>query len=647
MIVQTTTGWDIREDGIRGDRIPDSIRQLVVLQSNGLSSETQRLLEAASIAGMEFSAAAIAAACETDTLSVERHCEQLAARQHFVRRVGVEEWPDGTLAARYSFLHALYQQLWHERVSPTQLQLYHLRIGERKERAYGEHAKEIAAELALHFEQGREFHKAIRYLEWSADHALQRNAYPEALFTLRRGLTHVSMLPDTTERAQQELRLQMMLTNPLIALKGFTDSDIELACTRARVLCEQTGDNRQLFSVLGGLFLLHFTRGAIHKALELAKQLLHFAEQAQEPHWLVWAHVRVGEVFGHTDYPAARVHLEHSIELYHASPARGFVQDPGVLALSRLAWVLLTLGYPDQALTRSQEALSLARQLSQPFNLIHAIINATGVHRWRGEEQAAQELDEELTVLSLEHGFTSWSTDGRIRQGVTLARQGQREDGLALIQQAIQELYVRGEGLSQTFALFRLAEVYGEIGQPHEGLRVLTEALAIAQRNGQIVWEATLYRLKGELLLSAEDGMRNDALKTSSVHHSAEAEACFLKSIEIARQQQAKSLELRATISLTHLWQQQTLRQGTKSNGQRGKSKGESASNGEQESRNTQHEAHAKLNEAHQLLSDIYNWFTEGFDTKDLREAKALLDELQDAKQKRSEGKTRLADNES
>src|SRR5215813_795163 len=197
VLMQTAAGWELKEDpAVMESTVPDTIRHLVARQSGRLSPEEQHALEAASIAGMAFSAASIAAALATDTAVVEHYCEQLAERQQFLTRLGVEAWPDGTLAARYSFLHALYQQLWHERVSPTQLQQFHHHIGQRKEQAYGARAPEIAAELAVHFEQGWNYRKAVHYLQHAGQNAMRRSAHQEAITHLTKGLALLMLLPD-------------------------------------------------------------------------------------------------------------------------------------------------------------------------------------------------------------------------------------------------------------------------------------------------------------------------------------------------------------------------------------------------------------------------------------------------------------------
>jgi predicted ATPase len=574
---------------------------------------------------MEFSAASVAAALATDTAVVERLCEHLAERQHFLRRLGVEEWPDGTLAARYSFLHALYQQLWHERVSPTLLQHYHLRIGERKEQAYGEGAREIAVELAIHFEQGHDYGKAVQYLQQAGGNAVQRSANVEAIGHLTKGLEVLKTLPDTPQRAQQELTLQVALGAPLIATKGYGAPEVENAYARARNLCQQRGEIPLLSRVLGGLSAFYVVRGDLRAAHELGEQLLRLAQSVRDQDLLMRAHFTLGApLYFLGKFAPAQKHLEQGIALYdpqkHSSRA---VQDFGVVSLSYVALALWHLGYPDQALKRAHEALTLARELSHPYSLTFALSVAARVHQFRREGQAAQERAEAAIILSTEQGVALWLAGGTIWRGWALAEQGQIEEGIAQMSQGIKAWRATGaEGLRPYF-LALLAAAYGKVGQTEEGLTMLDEALIRVDNAEEREYEAELYRLRGELLLTKEIKSQKSKGKsqkskietnpqplTPSTQTGAEQEAeeCFLKAIAIAQKQQAKSLELRALMSLVRLRQQQAAQHA---------------------SRNTQHEAHNRLTEAHSLLSEIYNWFTEGFDTKDLQEAKALLEELQ------------------
>jgi predicted ATPase len=272
--------------------------------------------------------------------------------------------------------------------------------------------------------------------------------------------------------------------------------------------------------------------------------------------------------------------------------------DIGVTSLPYLANVLWVLGYPDQALTRSRAALTLAQEIAHPYTTALVWIVNTVLHQHLHEAQAVQQQAETLITLCNEHGFSALFT-GTTHRGWALAMQGQEEEGIQQIQQGMATDRAIGAEVWRPYHLALLAEAYGKTGQIEEGLTALAEALAAVNKTGERFYEAELYRLKGQLTLQkfqvsgSTFQATNPQSLTLNPQAEAEAEACFHKAIEIARKQQAKSLELRATVSLVRLWQQQS-----------------------------------KKDEARQMLAEIYGWFTEGFDTADLKEAKALLEEL-------------------
>jgi tetratricopeptide (TPR) repeat protein len=576
---------------------PESVRQLLARQRERLAPEEQRVLEAASLAGLEFSAATVAAALETAAIPVEDHCGRLAEQQQFLRLAGMSDWPDGTRAARYGFLHALYQEFWHERVSVGQQQQWHLRIGERKEVAYGQRAGEIAAELALHFEQGRDYRKAVHYLQQARENAARRSAYQEVINHFTTGLELLKTLADTPERVQQELTLQLALGDALVAVKGYTVPDVEKTLTRAWKLCQQLGETPQFFPVLLRLWLFYRNRAELQTAHGLAEQLIRLAQSAQDRYLLSLAHWTLGcTLYLLGELTSARPHLEQAITLYdpqqHPRPTV-HTADPRVNCLSYASWTLWTLGYPDQGLQRSHEALALAGGLSHPFSLAFALWFAAVCHLFRREEQVAREQAEVVMTLSTEQGFPFWLAAGMGVRDCALAEQGQVQEGIAQMRQSREPYY-----------LALLAEAYRKMGQVEEGLAVLAKALALVDKTGQRMGEAELYRLKGELTLQKK--ARGWRLETSPSSPQAsslqpqvsrvveqETEGYFLKAIEIARRQSAKAWELRAVMSLSRLWQRQ-----------------------------------CKKAEARRMLAEIYGWFTEGFDTKDLQEAKTLLEEL-------------------
>ena len=589
--------------------IPDSIRHLVARQRNRLAPHDQHTLEAASIAGIEFSVASVAAALDAEMVAVGALCAHLAECQQFLRPAGIAEWPDGTVAARYGFRHALYQHLWHERIPIEQQQHWHLRIGEWQERAYGERAGEIAGELAMHFEQGRDYRRAVRYLQMAGENALRRSATTEAVSYFTHGLDLLRISPETPERALQEMRLQLALGPVLIALKGYGTEEVEKTYARALELYKRVEDTPQLFPVLFGLRGYYLTRAQYHTARQLAEQCLALAERTQESALLVLSSFGLGAaLYFLGEFTLAHHHFEHGITLYnpaqhnpHVLPA---AQDPGVTCRTYDAFVLWTLGYPDQALQRSPEALTLANEVSHPFSVVWAFTLALNVHLFRGEGRAAQEVAEQSIALATEQGFVVFAARGTFDRGYALVAQGQQAEGIRLMRQGLTDLRAIGSYPGHSLQLVRLAEVHGKMGQTDDGFTVLTEALAFMNEHDERVAAAELYRLKGELTLQrgARDlglGARSSSPQASSLTSPAlkeavrEAEGYFLRAIEIAQKQQAKSWELRATTSLARLWQKL-----------------------------------GKTQEAHRLLSAVYHWFTEGFETKDLQEAKAVLGSL-------------------
>jgi predicted ATPase len=344
--------------------------------------------------------------------------------------------------------------------------------------------------------------------------------------------------------------------------------------------------------VLYGLWVFYELRAELRAAQELGEQLLSLAQSAQDPALLLVAHFALADtLLWPGQLSRARAHLEQSITLYdphqHHSLALLYGTDPGVDCLCFLARILWHLGYQDQALKSSERALALATSLSHPYSLALVHSWAAALHQLRREAQIVQERAEAALALSSEHEIAFFAAHGLVLRGWALVEQGQGREGVAQIRQGLAAYRATGAELERPHWCALLAEACGRVGQAEEGLTVLAETLAVVEENGDRYYEAELYRLKGELTLQQARVQRRE----SSVQK--EAEECFWKAIEIARKQRAKSLELRAVMSLGRLWQQQGKRQ-----------------------------------EAHHMLAEIYHWFTEGFDTTDLQEAKALLESL-------------------
>jgi predicted ATPase len=572
--------------------VPESLRQMLAQQLERLSVEEQRVLEAASAEGAEFSAAAVAAGLDVDVLEAETRCEGLARRQQWLRSIGSDTWPDGTVAGRYTFIHALYQNVVYQRLTAARHIHLHRRIGASKEEAYGPRAGEIAAELAVHFEHGRDYGRAVQYLQQAAETAGRRHAPREAIEYLRRALALLKAMPDTPQLIRQELEIRLALGPALMVTRGFAAPEVADTYARARRLCEQLGDRQHLFPVLFGLWRSSHVRAQLPTARALGEQLLRLATSQGDPALLVEAHGALGQTLCiQGELTLAREHLQQVVACYepqhHTALTSRFGYDPGVYARAMEGWVLWLLGYPEQALQRSRDALTLARAQAHPFTLALTLATVAVLYQMRREGEAALEHVKASLVLSAEHGFPYLGAIGTVRQGRELARVGRVDEGIAHMRQGLAAVRATGTELSQPYHLALLAEAYGHGGQIEAGIGALEEALVAADQHAERLYEAELQRLKGELL--RHTGMGATGRSPLEI----EAEACFQKARDIARCQGAKALERRAALSLSRLRQRQ---------GQRA--------------------------EARELLVPVYGWFTEGFDTADLREAKALLEEL-------------------
>lgn len=491
--------------------VPSTIQQMIERQLDRLQPEAQRVLEVASVAGAQFSVGAVAAGTQMTIGDVETCCTGLVRREQFLQTAGISEWPDGTVATCYRFLHALYQEVLYERTPAGQRVNLHKRIGERTEQAYGNQARDIAAELAVHFERGRAYRKAVTYLQQAGENALRRSAHQEAISLLTRGLELLATLPDTPERLQQELTLQVALGTSLMATKGQGDREAGIAYSRARALCQQLGEEAsQFFLVLLGLCNFYMSRGELQAALELGEQLFTLAQKTEDPELLVVAHRALGVPLGQLgEFIRAREHFEQGIALYdlrqYRSPALRYGgYDPLMACLFWSAWVSWHLGYPDKALQRIHEALTLAEGLSSPPNLVAALSITNMTHQCRRDVQLVQEQAEVGIALATNQGTRYWLVIETILRGWALTEQGHEVEGITQLRQGLAAYRTTGSLLGQPYFLSILADACRKNGQAEEGLSIVAEALALANKTGDCHYEAELYRLKGELLLVQE-----------------------------------------------------------------------------------------------------------------------------------------------
>jgi class 3 adenylate cyclase/predicted ATPase len=555
--------------------IPTTLHDSLMARLDRLAT-VKGLAQLGATLGREFSYELLQAVSPWDEGTVQRGLHQLVAAEFLYQR-GVP--PQAT----YTFKHALIQDAAYQSLLRSTRQQYHLRIAQVMEARFPETAEMPPELVAHHYTQAGLGAQAIPYWQQAGQRALQRSANLEAVSHVTRGLEVLKALPESHERAHQELALHLTLGPALMATKGQTDAEVERVYARARELCQRGGETSQLFTALGGLHRFYFGRGELQIARELGEQFLRLAGRQEDPalqltgHWLLGTPlVWLGEL------TAAHTHFKESIALYdprqHRRLAFRYGLDPGSASQGYMAYTLWALGYPDQALWWSHKALTLAQEVAHPFSMAYVRLLIALLHSRRREGQATYDRSEATLVLSTEHGFPIWILLGTFMRGYALVMLGQGEEGIAQMRQH-QEAW-RATVMGPVFLLL-LADAYGTVDQPETGLMVLAEARDARETTGHRLLKPEAYRLQGEFMLAQPDA------------NLWEVETCFRQALDVARRQQAKALELRAAMSLAWLWQQE-----------------------------------GKRAEAYDLLTPIYGWFTEGFDTADLQEAKALLDEL-------------------
>jgi tetratricopeptide (TPR) repeat protein len=537
-------GWVVRRAGAWTLRagtaaevasLPEGVRQLLLRRLQALPLEVRRVLEAASVVGKEFAVAAVAAGSQAPVEDVEAVYEGLAAQQHLLDDTGLTVWPDGTRGGRYRFQHVLYQQVLYDQIGTARRGQLHERIGRRLEAGYGAQAGEIAAQLVVHFERGGATVQAVRYAQQAADNAARRNAHHDAIAILTKGLALLATLPESPARARHELVQQLTLGELLLTTKGVGSPDVGDVYTRAYTLAQQVGETPQLMRALWGLSQFHMIQGQMAPADALAQWLLELVQHQPDTAFTVEGHFVLGTMACYRgDFLAARVHLEQSCRLADIVPSPapllrgGFVR--GVTPRITLARVLWTLGYADQARQQSQEALTLAVQGDHIPTLAYAEYFVALVCQSRRDVAATQAHADALLALATEHRLALRAEQGRLLQGWVLTMQGEAVAGVAHLCQALASPE-GGPESNRSYWLAALAEAYGRAGQPRAGLQVLAEAVTLIATTEMRWWEAEVSRLQGELLLH---------LPSPNVP---QAEAAFLRALEVARRQLAKALE--------------------------------------------------------------------------------------------------------
>jgi predicted ATPase len=582
-IVQDAVGAYVEGEQVDWDTLPSRVEAVIAHRFSRLPAAVQEALKVASIEGESFTAEVIAQVLAVGGAQIVRQLSAADRQHRLVRSLGSDRLGEQPLS-HYRFRHILFQSYLYEILGPAERSYLHEAVGRALEQIYAGQTESVAVQLAYHFEMAGLATKAVEYLRQAGERATQLSAYEETIAHLTRGLSLLHALPDSLERIRQELRLEILHGVSLLALKGLSAEETKDAYERAGALAQRAGELDQLVAVLYGQFSVSFVGGNIQTALALGKQCLDLAKRQDDPSLLVagyWTTMAPSIHLG--AFKTAEAHAQQALEAYerlrHPFPFATFTVELGVFTLAYDAHCAWYLGKADTALAHGRQAVQVAERRSHPFSLTVAQAYLAMLHGYRREWPQAYEWAEAAELLSTKHNFPYYQAWATFVRGWALAEQGQLDQGIALMKQGMADFRAMRTGLREPFYLALLGEAYAKQGNSQTGLQLFAQALAAAERSGERCYEAEIWRLRGEL--TKLQGEATDAV-----------EACYTQALATARQQEAKSLQLRAAASLAQLWHEQ-----------------------------------GNHPEAHCVLSETYAWFSEGFDTADLQEAKALLDE--------------------
>jgi len=598
-VVELLRGLQEREDLVRDEagrwvvgptldweRLPARVEAVVAERIDQLSPECRAMLTVASVEGATFTAEVIARAQGLEAQEViQRLSGPLSGRHRLVHARSVRRLGARRLS-RYRFRHYLFQKYLYNQLDQVERAHLHETIGGILEALYREQAEEAAVRLARHFEAAGIVDKAVDYLLQAGKRAMWMSANEEAIVHYTRGLELLNSLPDSAERTERELELQIALDAPLLAMQGWGAAERARVCGRAYDLCQQIGSAEQFSQAIFSLADLSRAQGELQRSLDLGQQMLDIAQHTQNPRHVVLAHAALGETYTFRgQLNQAHTHLERALAACNPRQLRALTALTGpsldVVCLTWDAWALWALGYPEQALAQGENAVARARRLDHSFSLGFALaLGDACLHVLCRDFGVAQEHIAELVQLSLDHDLASTQPWVVILQGWKQAMEGRSERGIARMREGLALWQGMGAVTGRAFQLLMLVEAYRRENLVEEALCVVDEGLALIERIGEGYLEAELHRLKGELLLAQRGGK-------------ARAEACFRRAIDVARRQQAKSWELRAAVSLSR-WRRR-----------------------------------GRRDETRELLSDLYHWFGEGFNTPDLQETRTLLETWQ------------------
>jgi DNA-binding winged helix-turn-helix (wHTH) protein/tetratricopeptide (TPR) repeat protein len=595
-LAPTASGWTLSVPEDRLDlAVPDDLLDMMVSQFQSLGAAERSMLEAGSVVGARFDPQTLARALGADAEDIEAQAQHMAHSRLFVKVAGRTE--DSDAARSYEFVHALHRHMLYEQIPDRRRQRLHRTIGETLESIYGERTPEIAAALSIHFEQGGELMRAVKYLSLCVARARERFAPREALKFSAHALGLLERLPETSPRHKQELELRLLLGVPLSVTRGYTSPEVRENYERARTLCEKVGDARQLFEIVHAAWYRQLGGAETDGARRSAEELARISESLGGVEFRWRARLARGRTeLWNGRFGVAVPILLQCIDEFKQQPVEidgeAYGVDPVLAGFMQCGLGLWFLGRPDQARAHAGSGLAHAEKRGRPFELASGLCQAARIELLCGSTKTAAGQAARAAAVCADNDVAYFLPGSRFLGGAALIEQGDIDGGLPLMLQSLAEQREASGPFLSDFMLASIAVAYGRMGRWDDALRRVHEGIELTETMLERIYVAELWRVKGELLhgkaRASTSGKRPAAIRMADA-----ADACVRRALDIAREQEARSLELRSAMSLTRF-----------AVGRGGN------------------------DEALELLRSVYASFSEGFDTKDLQDAKALLNAL-------------------
>jgi serine/threonine protein kinase/tetratricopeptide (TPR) repeat protein len=578
-MLDQAAGDSTRLRSLLAHEIPATLQDLVTARLDRMDGDRE-VAQLAATLGREFRYELLAAVAAIDEASLQAELGKLVQAEILYAKGRPPR-------CSYIFKHALLEDALYNGLVKSKRQQFHRRIAEAMESSLQHQGASQPELLAHHFTEAGLTDRAIDYWLKAGLRSRERSAEIEAIGHLRKGLELLESLEESPARDARQLELLGPLGVAYLAVRGYAAPEVGPVFRQARELCERAGQSKELFALLLGIWEWHTVRGDLRLCAELAVEGIEFAERSGDPGIMMEALFMPGETMLYrADFAGARDRFATAVAEFDDRErtklwAAHTGHDAGVTHRSNLAVCLWHLGYPDQAMEANREMCQLAREIGHPFSVAYALHHTAWLNCCCRLGREAQAAAEELIALATEQGFALWRATGTYFRGAGVLLQGRREEALPLLLAGIEAFRATGAELTLTFQFATVGDAYTQAGRFDLAHQALAEGLAIAEKNDERCHEAEIYRLKGELLLA------------EAPDQAAAADECFHHAIELARRQQSKGWELRATMSLARLRRQQERRR-----------------------------------EAHELLAAKLGAYTEGWATPDFIDARKLLESL-------------------